>query len=212
MELRSLLEGCALGDDPAAQYAVLEGGASGDFAVLRPRIDLTALQTAMQYAQQLQAMSQATEQLLLAAQLLFCLRRAVKEKDWEPRIRFPLGGCDADEILAAVSGPGDDSHEVHRTVSAYTAAWAADQPDTDRDQLIGRIQSATAAAPVTETETVTVTVMEAFQFYNAANYAEDFAKRSCFAREFESLRRLALDRTIRLLLFVSFASNLIHIG
>ena len=201
--MRSLLEGCALGDDPAAQYAVLEGGVSGDFAVLRPRIDLSALQTAMQYAQQLKAMSQATEQLLLAAQLLFCLRRAVKEKDWEPRKRFPLGGCDADEILAAVSGPGDDSHAMHHTVSAYTAAWAADRPDTDRDQLIGRIQS--AAAAVTETDTETVTVMEAFQFYNAANYAEDFAKRSCFACEFESLRRLALDRTMRLLLYVSFA-------
>ncbi len=207
MELRRLLEGGALGVDPAAQYAVLDG--EDDFAVLRSRIDLVALETALRYAQQVRTMSPASKRMLVAAQLLHCLRRAVKHKAWEPVQQFPLGSCDTDEILdAVISGSSigcEDPDAVHNTVCSYVAAWANDR--ADREQLLRKIEyaaatTATATAATTEDGQV-VTVMDAFQFYNAANYAEEIAKLSCFAREFELLRRLSLDRTSRLLLYAT---------
>ena len=199
MELRRLLEGGALGVDPAAQYAVLDG--EDDFAVFRSRIDLVALETALRYAQQVRTMSPASKRMLVAAQLLHCLRRAVKHKAWEPVQQFPLGSCDTDEILdAVISGSSigcEDPDAVHNTVCSYVAAWANDR--ADREQLLRKIEY---AAATTEDGQV-VTVIDAFQFYNAANYAEEIANLSCFAREFELLRRLSLDRTSRLLLYAT---------
>ena len=172
-----------------------------DFAVLRSRIDLVALETALRYAQQVRTMSPASKRMLVAAQLLHCLRRAVKHKAWEPVQQFPLGSCDTDEILdAVISGISigcEDPDAVHNTVCSYVAAWANDR--ADREQLPRKIEY---AAATTEDGQV-VTVMDAFQFYNAANYAEEIANLSCFAREFELLRRLSLDRTSRLLLYAT---------
>jgi len=107
-------------------------------------------------------------------------------------------------LHAVISGNSigcEDPDAVHNTVCSYVAAWANDR--ADREQLLRKIEYAAATTAATTEDGQVVTVMDAFQFYNAANYAEEIVNLSCFAREFELLRRLSLDRTSRLLLYAT---------